>query len=145
MVQLVEQSGDNMPKEHSSAFDGRMADYMEQEGFTPALFQAMSIRHKEHIDRLEKSHDALSKAIGDAVLNLSSDIKELTKQVSGLPCDKHEGERKLLESRVSRIENKPVEDRKLSYMAMVACGAVGGLIVSGVLNIQKIAMHVLGI
>jgi len=134
-----------MSKEHSSAFDERVATYMEQEGFTPALFQAMSIRHKEHIDRLEKSHDELSKAIGSAVLNLSTDIKALTALIAGLPCDKHEGARKLVEARVTVLENKPKEDNRMTYIMMFSCSVVGGLVVSGALSIQKIAMHVLGV
>ena len=134
-----------MSGNHSNEFDERMKKYVDDVGFTPALFYATQTRHKEHIDRIEKKQDELSRVIGDAVINLSKDIRELSSKISSLPCDKHDGERKVLEQRVHTLETKPADDKKLIYIAMIGCGAVGGLIVSGVVKIGEIAKHITGL
>jgi len=124
---------DNTPQQ-AVGYDRRLAEYISEFGFTPAMFLAESRRHKEHID------------------GIRSDIKDMVKKVDvlneailRLPCDKHEGARMVLETRVEALENKPKEDMRIVYISMLGCGAIGGLIVSGVLKLGELVKQAIGL
>lgn len=115
--------------EHSDSFDKRIKEYE----FTPAVFRTQVERYISH-----------QQEIKDNFKTVFEKIDKISDRISSLPCDKHEGDKKVLETRLSIIEKKPPEDKRLVFISMFGCGALGGLIVSGVMKLSDIARIVIG-
>lgn len=135
--QEVLSAGADKMVEHSGAYDKRIQEYEKDNPFSPAIFLSEQKRWKEHVNEVRADIKELKEEV-------KISMKQISDKLASLPCERHEGDRKVLETRIKAIEDKPQDDKRIVWIAMLGCGVIGGLIVSGTLKVIQAASLMLG-